>query len=203
MLILTDLCSEMSNFADEKPKTPMHTLSPIEIIDKYYSDNEPLRALLLHHSRQVLSKAIHVCDSHPELKLDRKLVEEGSMLHDVGIFLCDAPRIHCHGTYHYLYHGVAGARLMRELGREDIARICERHTGTGLTDESFLSRGLVPPGGILAPQTLEEKVISYADKFFSKSHPERERTVEETMQSLRKFGEKDTKTFLEWVKMFG
>lgn len=178
-------------------------MSSLEIIDKYCSGNEPLRALLLHHSRQVLDKALRVCDRHPELKLDRSILETGSMLHDIGIVLCDAPGIHCYGSYHYLYHGVAGARLMRDIGLEDIARICERHTGTGLTDESFLSRGLVPPGGILAPQTLEEKVISYADKFFSKSHPERERTVEETLKSLEKFGEKDTGTFLEWEAMFG
>lgn len=178
-------------------------MSYLEVIDRYCSDNEPLRALLLHHSRQVLDRAMRVCDKHPELNLDRTLVEEGSMLHDIGIVMCDAPGIHCYGPYHYLYHGIAGARIMRELGREDIARICERHTGTGLNDESFLSRGLVPPGGILVPQTLEEKVISYADKFFSKSHPDRERTVEQTIRSLEKFGEKDTRTFLEWNEMFG
>ena len=163
-------------------------MTSLEIIDKYCAGNEPLRALLLHHSRQVLYKAMQACDRHPELHIDRTLVEEGSLLHDIGIVMCDAPGIHCYGSYHYLYHGVAGARIMRELGREDIARICERHTGTGL------------PG--LEPETLEEQIVCYADKFYSKSKPDHVRTVAEAAQSLEKFGHEGVLKFLSWAERF-
>jgi uncharacterized protein len=52
------------------------------------------------------------------------------------------------------------------------------------------------------PASLEEQVVCYADKFYSKSHIDHERTVVETAQSLEKFGEAGVQKFLKWVDMF-
>lgn len=180
----------------------MKNLAPIAVIHKYYPEDNALRRLLLHHSRQVAERALLVAEKHPELGLDKSLLEAGAMLHDVGIFLTDAPGIHCHGTEPYLLHGYLGAQLMRAEGLDAIAHICERHTGTGLTMERIRERGLALPEGIYAPATLEEQVVCYADKFYSKSHPERERTIEQTAQSLQKFGEEDVQRFLAWAERF-
>ena len=180
----------------------MKNLDPIAVIHKYYPEDNALRRLLLHQSRQVAERALLVAEKHPELKLDKSLLRAGAMLHDVGIFLTDAPGIHCHGTEPYLLHGYLGAQLMRAEGLEAIARICERHTGTGLTMERIRERGLSLPEGIYTPATLEEQVVCYADKFYSKSHPERERTIEQTAQSLQKFGEEDVQRFLAWAERF-
>jgi uncharacterized protein len=60
----------------------------------------------------------------------------------------------------------------------------------------------LPPDGIFEPEALEEQVVCYADKFYSKTHLERERSVVEAAQSLEKFGEKGVKKFLLWVNMF-
>lgn len=177
-------------------------MNPLEIIEKYYVDNAPLRALLLHHSQQVTNRALAICKAHPELGADEALIYRGAMLHDIGIFLTDAPAIHCHGTAHYLYHGILGARLMRKEGMEDVARICERHTGTGLTSEVLSRRGLTLPPGDYQPHSLEEKIVCYADKFYSKSHPERCRTIPETVESLKKFGQEGVQKFLEWAARF-
>ena len=147
-------------------------------------------------------RALLVAEKHPELGLDKSLLRAGAMLHDVGIFLTAAPGIHCLGTDPYLLHGYLGAQLMRAEGLEAIARICERHTGTGLTMERIRERGLSLPEGIYTPATLEEQVVCYADKFYSKSHPERERTIEQTAQSLQKFGEEDVQRFLAWAERF-
>ena len=68
------------------------------LIDKYYSDNPPLKSLLMLHSRLVADKALAVVDAHPELGADRCFIEEAAMLHDIGIFLTDAAPIHCLGT---------------------------------------------------------------------------------------------------------
>lgn len=58
------------------------------IIDKYYgAGNSELKSLLLVHSRAVADKALHICDKHPELALDRDFVEAAAMLHDLGIIL--------------------------------------------------------------------------------------------------------------------
>ena len=147
-----------------------------------------MRRLLIKHSRDVADKALRIVDAHPELHLDRQSVEDGALLPDIGIFLTAAPGTHCPGTRPYIEHGRAGGELLRKEGYEALARVCERHTGTGL------------PG--FEPETMEEQVICYADKFFSKSHPERERTVEQTAQSLRKFGEEGVEKFMKWAKMF-
>lgn len=174
-----------------------------EIIRQYYPADNELRRLLLHHSRQVAGKALAVADRHPELYLDREFLHRAAMLHDIGIFMTDAPGIHCHGKAPYLLHGRLGAEIMRSQGDEAVARVCERHTGTGLTAENIAEQRLPLPPGDYCPQTLEEQVICYADKFFSKSHPECERTVEATVRSLKKFGNDGVSIFLNWHKRFG
>ena len=74
----------------------------LALIDKYYAGQEELKALLLHHSRQVTEKALEVCDAHPEWQVDRQFVEEAAMLHDIGIVFCNAPGILCKGTEPYI-----------------------------------------------------------------------------------------------------
>ena len=105
----------------------------MRVIDKYYSDNPPLRDLLILHSRLVADLALKVAAAHPELGLDTQFIEESAMLHDIGIFLTDAAPIHCFGKYHYICHGYLGADLLREEGLPRHALVAERHTGTGLT----------------------------------------------------------------------
>lgn len=178
-------------------------MNPLDIIYKYYPTDDALRRLLLKHSRQVADKALAVCERHPELQLDRQLVYEGAMLHDVGIFLTDAPGIFCHGSEPYLLHGRLGAELMRKEGREDLARICERHTGTGLTAEDIRRQGLPLPLEDFRPETEAEKVICYADKFFSKSHPDAEKTAAQVVKSLAKFGPESPVIFQAWDERYG
>lgn len=183
-----------------------------EIIDKYYSADDNLRSLLIHHSRQVADRALAIARRHPEWCIDLAALEDAAMLHDIGICQTDAPGIHCHGTSPYLLHGRLGALMMRHeaAGRdaaeaaafEAIARVCERHTGTGLTAENIRTQGLPLPEEDLLPETLIERLVCYADKFYSKSHPERERTVEQTAKSLEKFGAEGVEKFLGWAQEF-
>ena len=177
-------------------------MDAISLINKYYADNEPLRELLLLHSRQVTQRALEIARRYPELPIDCEFVEQAAMLHDIGIFLTDAPGIHCHGTQPYLLHGRLGAELMRQEGLERVARVCERHTGTGLTPEVIARQNLPLPPGDYRPETLEEQLICYADKFFSKSHPERVRSIADTARSLEKFGAEGVAVFLGWAKLF-
>lgn len=177
-------------------------MNPKDIIRKYYADNEPLRRLLIYHSKQVTDRALSIAKARPELGLDETFIARAAMLHDVGIYLTDAPRIYCHGPAPYLLHGHLGAELMRREGHPEIARVCERHTGTGLTAEDIANRRLPLPPGDYRPETLEEQVICYADKFYSKSAPHRVRSVAETAKSLEKYGAESVRTFLEWAEKF-
>lgn len=173
------------------------------IIDKYYPSENELRRILLTHSRSVAGRCLKIAKAHPDLRLDKTFLEEAAMLHDIGIFKCDAPGIQCFGTEPYIRHGVIGGQLLRQEGLFLHAQVCERHTGTGLSRQQIVERGLpLDPSGVYEPDTLEEQVICYADKFYSKTHLERERTVVETAQSLEKFGADGVRKFLHWVEMF-
>jgi uncharacterized protein len=172
------------------------------IIDKYYPEDNELRYILITHSTLVMKRAVRICDSHPELGLDRQFLIEAGMLHDIGICRCHAPAICCFGTEPYICHGYIGAQMLRKDGFPRHARVCERHTGTGLTKEEIIRQNLPLPHRDFLPETLEEQVICYADKFYSKTHPEREKTREQAEHSLVKFGEKGLERFRSWEKQF-
>ena len=172
------------------------------IIDKYYPEDNELRHILVNHSQSVARKALQIVSSHPELQLDAQFVEEAAMLHDIGIFLTDAPGIQCFGSQPYICHGRLGAELLRKEGLERHARVCERHTGAGITCKQIVEQKLPLPHQDFLPETMEEKVICYADKFFSKTHLDREKTMEKAEKSLAKFGEEGVKRFQEWEKLF-
>lgn len=182
--------------------TPFLYMDYNKIIDKYYPEANQLRDIFFTHSTLVAKRALAICDAHPELHLDRQFVEEAAMLHDIGIFRCDAPGICCHGMEPYLRHGLIGGEIMRSEGFPRHARVCERHTGAGLTREEIINQDLPLPHQDFLPETLEEKLVCYADKFYSKSHPDREKTFEQAKKSIARFGEDGLRRFLEWKAMF-
>jgi len=174
----------------------------LKIIDKYYQSGSELRNILLVHSEGVARKALQIADRHPQLQIDRDFLYEAAMLHDIGIFLTNAPGIQCFGTEPYIRHGILGAHIMREEGYERHARVCERHTGTGLSREQIISQNLPLPHRDFLPETLEEQIICFADKFFSKTRPDIEKTADQARHSLLKFGEAGILRFDQWCNTF-
>ena len=173
-----------------------------KIIDKYYDEDAALRRILVVHSECVARKALHIAAIHPELSLDKDFILEAAMLHDIGICQTDAPGILCHGTHPYICHGILGAAMLRKEGLERHARVCERHTGAGLTLDDIVGQGLPLPHQDYLPETLEEQLICYADKFFSKTRPDQEKTLEQVERSLMKFGMTGLARFRRWEVLF-
>lgn len=183
-----------------------------KIIDHYFPENENarLREILTVHSTSVAEMAREVCERHPELGADSGFVYAAAMLHDIGILRCDAPGISCLGSEPYIRHGLQGARMLEEYAAAhpeagDItpyARVCARHTGTGLTAKTIHEQGLPLPEEDLQPETIEERIICYADKFFSKTHLDTCKTPEQAERSLMKFGEDGVTAFRQWHEMF-
>lgn len=91
---------------------------------------------------------------------------------------------------------------MRAEGYPRHARVCERHTGAGLTKHDIISQKLPLPEEDYLPETIEEKVICYADKFYSKTRLNHEKSFEEALRSLQKFGEEGVLRFREWKNLF-
>lgn len=177
-------------------------INPLQIIEKYYSIHSDIYCVLVKHSEQVRDKALEIAQRHPELKLDTNFISEAAMLHDIGIFRCDAPRIHCHGEFQYIQHGYLGADILRAEGLPRHALVCERHTGAGVTLQMILKNHLPLPQRDMQPIELEEQLICYADKFFSKTQLDEIHSIERIRTSLNRFGETQVAKFDEWHALF-
>ena len=93
--------------------------------------------------------------------------------------------------------------MLRAEGIDKHARVCERHTGAGLSCAEIVKQNLPLPHADFLPETLEEQLICYADKFFSKTHTDREKTLEQAERSVSKHGEEGLARFRHWEKIFG
>lgn len=193
-------------------------MNSVEILHHFIDPNEALYQVVYLHSRAVADFALRLADRHPQWAIDRSLLEDAALLHDIGVVRVDAPSIHCFGSEPYIRHGVLGAAMLRELASdaarldgdatrlvsrlEACARVCERHTGTGLTIRAIEEGGLPLPKQDLSPQTLEEELICFADKFFSKTHLDQERTPQQARAKLEKFGQESLNRFDNWCERF-
>lgn len=161
-----------------------------DLINKYYPQGSPLRVIYITHCRKVAELALHIARAK-QLPLDPDEIEAAAMLHDIGIFLTNAPGIECHGTEPYLAHGALGADLLRRHGApEFLPLVAERHTGSGLSPQDIAQNNLpLPPGRSYLPQSLLERLICYADKFYSKSgDPTQQKSLDRVRASQARFG---------------
>ena len=107
------------------------------------------------HSEKVADKALEIANKITKAKVDKNLIEIGSILHDIG-------RTKIHG----FKHALTGGKILRERGLpEKLARICETHILGGLDKEDAKEFGL--PEKDYLPISLEEKIICFADKLIA------------------------------------
>ncbi len=173
------------------------------IIDKYYPHDDELRRIYMTHACKVSDMALAISLRHPELSADNTFLREAAMLHDLGVFLVDAPRIHCHGEAPYICHGYLGAQLLRSEGYERHALVCERHTGVGLSAELIQREGWPLPARDMLPLSIEERIICFADKFYSKTKfLETSRTLSQVIDSMRKISDEAAGKVEEWAALF-
>ncbi len=177
-------------------------MESLDIIKKYYQESSDAYRILVTHSQSVTKKALSIAKMHPEMHLDLEFIKEAAMLHDIGIFMCNAPEIDCHGEAPYICHGYLGADLMRKEGYPRHAMVCERHTGTGLSLEMIEKQNLPVPHRDMRPVTMEEQLICFADKFFSKTKLSKEKNKDKIKLSLSKYGNETLERFNQWCKLF-
>lgn len=177
-------------------------MDPIEIIEKYYDKNSEVYRILVQHSLDVTEKALRLAEGRRDLNLDLQFIEEAAMLHDIGIIKTYAPDLHCDGSFAYICHGYLGSEIMMKEGYPLHAMVCERHTGTGISLPYIEKEDLPIPHRDMLPVTMEEQLICFADKFFSKTHLGEERSVKKARCKLEKYGEETLNRFDQWVKIF-
>ena len=108
---------------------------------------------VIRHCIRVADLALRIARACLEtgLEVDLALVEAGALLHDVG-------RARARG----IAHAFVGAEMARELGLDErLVRLIARHTG-GVEPGAAEEMGWPP--GEYGPETLEEKIVAYADK---------------------------------------
>ena len=167
-----------------------------KVIDFFYAPDDPAREILLKHSMQVRDKALEIAEKVPGADLE--VISAGAMLHDIGIRFCNAPDIGCFGDENYLLHGILGAENLRAMNfplAEKFARICERHTGSGISAAEIYAGNMPLPQKDFLPETIEEKIICLADKFFSKSGDMKEKSPESIRRGMMKFGKEQLERF--------
>lgn len=174
-----------------------------DIIDHYYPNGHPAKELLILHSTMVKKKALQIAEMHPELGADKSLLSDGAMLHDIGIVATYAPDINCFGKHPYIMHGVLGREMIEKTELKHLALFAERHTGVGLSLKEIVSANLPLPHRDMLPQSIEEKIICFADLFFSKSkNVKTEKSIEEIRKGLEKFNDEQLHRFNEWCNLF-
>ena len=84
--------------------------------------------------------------------VDVNAVLLGALLHDIGRAISNDP----------FQHFLRSAEILRREGfDEKIVRIAERHFGAGISEEDAKKLGL--PVKSYMPETIEEKIVSFAD----------------------------------------
>ena len=179
-------------------------MNPVDIIDKYYKSGSRAYEILIQHGKQVTRKALDAAKKVPQLNPDLDFIKEAAMLHDIGMFLTNATELDCNGKHPYICHGYLGREILEKLGFPRHALVCERHVGVGITIEDIKHYALPLPKRDMLPVSIEEQIICFADKFFSKKRDslKKEKSVEDIKQYLKPYGLEKVGRFQSWVDLF-
>jgi uncharacterized protein len=179
-------------------------MNPLEIITEFYEPGSESFQILVKHGQQVANKAINVAKSVPHLKPNLNFINEAAMLHDVGIFETNTPGLGCSGQHPYVCHGYLGRKILEKKGLSQHALVCERHVGIGITAEEIKFNNLPLPQRDMVPISIEEQIICFADKFFSKNGNMdiNENSVEDILNTLRRYGPEKVIRFQKWMRLF-
>jgi uncharacterized protein len=179
-------------------------MDPVALIARHYKGNSKACRILLSHSEKVANKALAAAERVPGLEPDLEFIRQAALLHDIGILFTATPQLGCYGNHPYVCHGVLGRALLEAEGLERHALVCERHIGAGISLRDIQRQHLPLPIRDMRPVTIEEQIICYADKFFSKNGVDahKEKTVSEILQKLAIYGNEKVERFEQWVDLF-
>ncbi len=178
-------------------------IDPEAIITRFYPAGSTTRDLLLRHGELVGRKALEILERADWLNADREFVVQSAVLHDIGIGRTRSPELGCTGNLPYVCHGVEGRAILDRLGLERHGLVCERHVGVGISAHQTVRRKLPLPARDMVPLSVEERLICYADKFFSKTDNGRhEKAIDEITASLARYEAEYADRFLSLHRMF-
>ena len=175
-----------------------------EILARHFGEAKEACAIVLEHSRLVADKALRVARRLEDPALDLRFIEEAALLHDIGVCRTKSTGIGCTGSAPYILHGIIGREILEAEGLPRHALVCERHIGVGLTIDDIAAQHLPLPARDMVPISREEKIVCFADLFFSKKPDtlRHEKNVDDVRGNLRKFGDHKVAIFESWLAEF-
>ena len=129
-------------------------------------------ARVVRHCEAVAKLAVETAETIRKrgLNVDISLVEIGALLHDLG-----------RSKTHSVDHAIAGAEIAESAGMpESVVSIIKSHVGGGITAKEAKELGW-PDNDVYIPFSVEEKIVSYADKLIEKG---KRVPVERTLKQL-------------------
>lgn len=126
---------------------------------------------VIQHTKAVTEKSMEIAEKIAKRgsEVDLRIVEIGSLLHDIG-----------RSKTHDIDHGVVGAQILRERGLSKFAPFAENHLGAGIPIEE--AKRLDIPTKDYLPSSLEEKIVTYADNLIRGKETQ---TYQEALEELR------------------
>lgn len=181
---------------DKKP------LNPELLLKALCGEREKAFNVLFAHGTQVAEKALQVAERLSDRKPNLQFIREASILHDVGVLMTRSEDWGCNGNAPYIQHGVLGREILEQKGFSDHAKVCESHVGAGISIDDIQKNNLPLPLRDMLPETLEEEIICYADKFFSKNGKNGEKPLEQVLKNVAAYGQESLTRFQQWVERF-
>jgi uncharacterized protein len=139
----------------------------------YFLHKSGCSANVIKHCETVAELALEIAKICKEkgLNINLELVEIGALLHDIG-----------RSKTHSVHHAIIGAEIAESLGLpKSVISIIKRHVGGGITAREAKRLGW--PKDVYIPLTMEEKIVSYADKLVEGS---RRVPIERTIENFSK-----------------
>lgn len=183
-------------------KTDIPTYERIVALHKKYAPSEAAFELVFTHC-QIVWQLAKLILAHSSIVVDRDLVKAGCLLHDIGVYELYLPSGHIDHA-NYIKHGALGYAVLRREGySEKLCRMAAHHTGVGLTKKDVIEGNLPIPAKDYLAETIEEKLVMYADKFHTKTNPPKFMQAATYRQKVSQFGEDKADTFDQLTREFG
>jgi len=180
------------------------TVKSVEALHRKYAPSDSAFESVWEHVNIIWSIAEELIANQPSLKLNPQLVKVGCLVHDIGVYKLYDKKGNI-DTKNYITHGILGYEILQSEGYPDyLCSFPRNHIGVGVTKKDIKTQKLPLPLANYTPKTLEEKIVTFADKFHSKSDPPIFNSVSFYKKFLSdKFGEHKVKIFESMLKEFG
>jgi uncharacterized protein len=183
----------------------MQPINYFALIHRYIPPDSPVYQVYLPHVSLVTAKALRIAQRLGLSREQQRFIEEAAMLHDIGIVHVQRYSTALDETRPYICHAPQGRIILERESLPRHALVAERHVGVGISEADIREQQLPLPLRDYCPHTLEERIISWADLFFSKT-PEklwREAPIEQVRAKVARRGPRHVAVFEEWLALFG